>query len=164
MKYWAGIGSRTISRAIAKDMGRIASILESDGYTLRSGNATGSDQAFALGVENNAQILLPWKDFNLDFQLAHPKHTYQTPIEFDKEALESVGKFHPAPHKLDVNGVLFMSRNFRQIIGLNSPDSQFVICWTHDGTDVGGTGQAMRIASSRYIPVYNMFTLSVEQI
>ena len=35
--------------------------------------------------------------------------------------------------------------------------SDFVICWTKDGKDTGGTGQAMRIATYYWIPVYNLF-------
>ena len=58
----------------------------------------------------------------------------------------------------------FMNRNYRQVRGLDEPDSEFVICWTHDGTDVGGTGQAIRIANHYGIPVFNMFDKNATEI
>ena len=49
MKYYSGIGSRTINENTRLDMNALATALSLQGYTLRSGNATGSDQAFADG-------------------------------------------------------------------------------------------------------------------
>ena len=144
----------------------LAKILNKD-YWLRSGNATGSDQAFAEGVEDEkAQIWLPWLGFEDDFRESHPKHTYKIPSceGYDEEADKSVDIFHPIGSSLGGTSRLFMSRNYRQIRGLGEPDSEFVICWTHDGTDVGGTGQAMRIANHYNIPVYNMFYMSNDEI
>jgi hypothetical protein len=176
MKYYAGIGSRTIPPEIYRSMTILASTLESRGYTLRSGNATGSDQAFASGVETNAQIWLPWLGFENEFKLAHPAHEYrlvghdECPGEPDDEAWDSVEKFHPIFEKDSDQGdkfsrfSKFMSRNYRQIRGLGQPDSEFVICWTHDGTDVGGTGQAIRIANHYKIPVFNMYELSMSEV
>jgi hypothetical protein len=58
-----------------------------------------------------------------------------------------------------------MARNSHQIlgVGLNDPVA-FVICWTPDGAEherecgpkTGGTGQAIRLASRRGIPVVNL--------
>jgi len=163
VKFYSGIGSRETPWEVCGHMTYLATILEDMGYTLRSGNAEGADQAFASGVEKNAQIWLPWDNFNRDFQDSHPKHTYIT-NKWEKESLGSVDEFHPAPEKLSVNGVLLMARNFRQIIGLNEPDSEFLICWTPRGEIRGGTGQAIRIANSKQIPIYNMFNLTPNQI
>lgn len=180
-KFYAGIGSRTISKSVYKDMTAIATSLEEMGYWLRSGNAIGSDQAFASGVKTNAQIWLPWKDFEKEFSDKHPEHTYKLvgdeccPGEPDPEAWDSVEKFHPNfknMKKLEntlqaekyYNFMRFMSRNYRQVIGWGELDSRFVICWTHDGTDVGGTGQAIRIADYYDIPVYNLFKHSKDEI
>jgi len=58
-----------------------------------------------------------------------------------------------------------MARNFRQVIGRdNESNSEFVICWTKEGKPVGGTGQALRIASDHNIPIYNMFEYNVQQL
>ena len=51
----------------------------------------------------------------------------------------------------------FHARNCYQVLGkdLQSP-SNFVLCWTPGGAVTGGTGQALRIAIDRGIPVFNM--------
>ena len=170
MKFYSGIGSRKIPKDIKPRMINLAKILNTE-YYLRSGNANGSDQAFAEGVEDNkAQIWLPWKDFNLDFQKIYPKHQYRlvgdncTVGESDDEAWDSINQFHPNGSKLSHSSRLFMVRNYRQVRGLGEPDSQFVICWTEGGEEVGGTAQAIRIARHFHIPVYNMFHMSNDQI
>ncbi len=56
-------------------------------------------------------------------------------------------------------------RNTFQVLGPNLDDpSDFVVCWTPDGAEkaedtsevTGGTGTAIRIASTYEIPVYNL--------
>ena len=44
-----------------------------------------------------------------------------------------------------------------QVLGssLDSP-AEFVLCWTADGEASGGTGQALRIAASHGVPVFNL--------
>lgn len=178
MKFYTGIGSRNCPLNICEDMTQLATTLSNMGYTLRSGNAISADQAFASGVVGNkAQIWLPWNDFNTSFQEQYPDHEYRlvgdhcTPGESDDEAWDSVAKFHPYYTEMEMQDqkhfrifMSFMSRNYRQVRGLGQPDSEFVICWTHDGTAVGGTGQGIRIARYYGIPVYNLFNMSVEEI
>jgi hypothetical protein len=172
MKYYAGIGSRQITPKTQYEMTKLAIELSHMGYTLRSGNATGSDQAFASGA-TRAQIWLPWRDFEKEFRDEHPDHEYRlvgnhySLGEDDPEAWDSVEKFHPNYKKMVeiheikyINFMNFMSRNYRQVRGLGEPDSEFVVCWTHDGTAVGGTGQAIRIANHYDIPVFNMFHMN----
>lgn len=165
-RFYTGIGSRTISDDIRNQMTELAKSLNND-FWLRSGNADGADQAFAEGVEDEkAQIWLPWTSFNKDFKRSHPEHTYKIPNSnnFDLEADESVDKFHPIGSSLVGTSRQFMSRNYRQVRGLNEPDSEFIICWTFDGTDVGGTGQAIRIANHFNIPVFNLYHLNMDEI
>lgn len=164
-RYYAGIGSRSAPKNIQKIMSELASELCDMGYWLRSGNADGSDQAFAKGVhDKKAQIWLPWKDFNFTFQVAHPKHTYKVIRYDDSDAFKSIDQFHPKPSRLGGQGIKLMARNYRQMIGENEPDSEFVICWTTDGNIVGGTGQAWRIALHSKIPVYNLHDMSKDQV
>lgn len=162
-KYYSGIGSRITPEKVCDQMTVLAQYFDKLGYTLRSGNAEGADQAFAKG-STNAQIWLPYKEFNQEFQKEHPEHTYIEWDLTDKEAEESIDKYHPKPKKLGVVGRMMMGRNYRQIIGLNEPNSEFVICWTVDGSDTGGTGQAIRIAQDKGIPVLNLFNLSLSEI
>src|SRR6478735_2471575 len=170
-KFYAGIGSRDIPNTVKHDMNHLAWKLKVLGYTLRSGNATGADQAFATGAKEKAQIWLPWEKFEEGFQQLYPDAEYILPTKLDVEAWDSVEKFHPAYDQMKKGDVTkfitfmnFMTRNYRQVRGLNEPDSEFVICWTHDGTDVGGTGQAIRIARHFHIPVYNLFNMTPDEI
>ena len=165
MKFWAGIGSRETPEEIQDMMTEIASYLEDIGYILRSGNAQGADQAFAKGVKRAAQIWLPWMEFNQWFSLSHSEHKYAVINPDDEDAYSSIEKYHPKPKSLGHAAIKLMARNFRQVIGRdNESNSEFVICWTKGGKPVGGTGQALRIASDHNIPIYNMFNLTVEQI
>jgi len=153
MKYYAGIGSRQTSPEIMELMKEIASILEKQGWTLRSGAAQGADSAFASGVEKNAEIWIPWESFGAPH---NPNHTYKVIQYNDAEANKSVDQFHPSPKSLSSAARKLMSRNYRQIVGLDSPNSKFVICWTPNGERKGGTSQAWSIADHYNIPVFNL--------
>ena len=153
MKYWAGIGSRSTPPDIMELMKEIASILEKQGWTLRSGGAQGADSAFASGVEKNAEIWIPWESFAAP---RNPNHTYKVIDKNDKEAFDSVNQFHPNGLALRDSVRALQARNFRQLIGLNSKNSSFVLCWTPKGEVVGGTGQALRVAAYFSIPIFNL--------
>lgn len=153
MKFYAGIGSRQTSPEIIDFMKEIASILEERGWTLRSGAADGADSAFASGVEKNAEIWIPWKSFG---QPHNPNHTYKVIDKNDKEAFDSVNQFHPNGPNLRDSVRALQARNFRQLIGLNSKNSSFVLCWTPQGEVIGGTGQALRAAAYYNIPIFNL--------
>lgn len=163
-KYFTGIGSRNTPPEICKAMTEIASILEDKGYTLRSGNATGADIAFARGVKEKAEIWLPWKGFNQDFIDEHPNHTYRIISTHDGDAFRSVAQFHPDPKRLTEKGFLLMMRNHRQLFGENDVKSKFIICWTKDGRAAGGTGQNLRAGDYHDILILNMFNLSKEDV
>src|SRR5690606_28567211 len=64
---------------------------------------------------------------------------------------------HPAWDRLSPAAQKLHSRNMGQVLGpsLDSP-ARFVIAYTSDGQDSGGTGQAIRIADSLGIPVLNL--------
>jgi hypothetical protein len=164
MKVYCGIGSRQTPPDVCKAMTDIASVLEEKGYTLRSGNAHSADQAFAGGVEEKAEIWLPWEGFNQDFIDEYPNHTYKIISWSDDDAFKSVAKFHPDPKRLSEKGMLLMARNHKQLFGDNGIVSKFVICWTKDGKAVGGTGQNIRVGIYHNIPILNMFHLSKEDV
>ena len=49
------------------------------------------------------------------------------------------------------------TRNVAQVLGDDcSSPADAVICWTPDGSDSGGTGQAIRIAWAYNIRVFNL--------
>ena len=157
-KFFAGIGSRNTPPEILKMMEEISIMLDKRGFTLRSGGAVGADAAFARGTKK-AQIWIPWEGFGCDLDSSHDIKVID---ENDEDAFQSVDNYHPNGKKLKKYVRFLMARNFRQIIGLNEPNSKFVICWTPDGSEdgrgkkSGGTGQALEIAKDFEIPIYNL--------
>lgn len=164
MISYAGIGSRTITKQETLDIYDIADFLRKR-YVLYSGNADGADIAFQRGSCGGCVLWLPWKNFNKDkyWEPALNRIAYQTDL-----AKESVDKYHPAPYNLSDGARKMMARNYHQIMGLKNlyPVVSFVICCAdYDENDVkGGTGQAVRIAKKREIPVYNLRELGKGKI
>jgi hypothetical protein len=142
--------------------------LSTTGWVLRTGMATGADQAFYRGASTRGplELYLPWPTFEADahapsrgsdqFVLGQP-----TPA-----AYELAATFHPAWSRLPRAVRALHARNAHQVLGadLASP-ARFVLCWTPDGSldgrgrRVGGTGQALRIARHHGIPVFNIARL-----
>ena len=159
--YYAGIGSHDETPLeVQKSMTNVASRLSNLGWILRSGHASGADQAFERGAGRNAMIYLPTSGWNgaalsggylVDFD--------SMPIEDQKAAEDSVIRYHPVGRNLDKDKFAFKAhrRNYFQVAGTNgAPDSAFVACWTPVNDDKShGTDQAIRIARSRGIPVFN---------
>lgn len=159
---YAGIGSRKTPKTVVKTMRLIAAKLEQQGWILRSGGAEGADSAFEDGIVDraNMEIFLPGAFFN--GKSARGKgyiNATQSPAW--PQALETVYRYHPAPEKLSSPksdfGLRAMARNAMQVLGYNldSP-SKMVIAWTLNGEARGGTGQALRIAHDRHIPILNL--------
>lgn len=127
----------------------MAGILERWKFVLRSGGATGFDSAFEVGVTNptNKVIYLSSKEQQYD------------PVSWAK-AVELVLSLHPYPSTAQ-RYIHLLARNAFQVLGddLQTP-SKFVICWTRNGKDVGGTGTTIRVARKYNIPVYNMYSMS----
>ena len=51
-QYYTGIGSRETPSHISELMTKIAIYLDSLGFTLRSGDASGADTTFSIGTNN----------------------------------------------------------------------------------------------------------------
>lgn len=157
MKCYAGIGSRETPQEAKWEIHAIALYLADNGWTLRSGGADGADLAFEYGAgDGPKEIFLPWRGFN-----KNPSLLYEIP----ERAYEISAQHHPSWNYLRPSIRNLMARNAQQILGknLDSP-VQFVICWTPDGCTkgedriraTGGTGQAISIASSLNIPIFNL--------
>lgn len=154
MEWYTGIGSRSTPPDILARMTVIAEILNELGFTLRSGGAKGADKAFEKGAQDK-DVILPTDDLPKQaYEIARKFYEPYILREFDR------GWFATRPFTRRI-----MARNVLQILGrdLNSPSS-FVICWTPDGCEceqdrtqtTGGTGQAIAIASSYQIEIYNL--------
>ena len=143
MKTYAGIGSRETPTDILIQMAEIAKYLDNRDYTLRSGGAQGADTAFSKGAGNG---------FNkLEQQIF-------TADSCTNEAEYLASKFHPNWNACKPYVRRLMGRNAMIILGRLLDDKvDFVICWTKDGKDSGGTGHALRIAQDRNINIYNLF-------
>jgi len=181
-KYYAGIGSRSTPAEVLGKMTSIAGKLCDLGYVLRSGGAPGADTAFEAGVDLNydqraemvkcnerseatgidcgicplphcpyvrKEIYLPWRGFQGrdDGIVVH-----------DMSAAMLMAKvFHPNWSACSPAARKLHARNCFQVLGqdLETP-VEFVVCWTKGGKGGGGTGQALRIARARKIPIYDL--------
>ena len=152
-KIYAGIGSRKTPGNILEAMTDIASRLERAGWILRSGGADGADLAFEAGVSDpmDKEVYLPWRGFNKrqDWESC----TWNYTEEHERIAAEHHPKWMFLRH-----GVRRLhTRNVAQVLGADcGTPADAVVCWTSDGEDSGGTGQAIRIARAHGIPVFNL--------
>lgn len=145
---FAGIGSREVPSDTFFKIKEIAYKLACEGWTCRSGGANGCDTAFEYGVSmavhdspneiGGIQIFLP---------------TAKIP----DWAMKTVEQYHPAPHNLNPFAKRLHARNAQIILGENGDDPvDFVLCWTYNGRETGGTSQALRIARDNDIPIFNL--------
>lgn len=151
---YAGIGSRQAPPEILGLCTRIAHRLRGLGDTLRTGHAIGCDQAFERGAEHNAEVFLPWRDYEQDVYVwgrLWPMPTI--------EAIQMVPKYHPAPERLSMAAVRLHARNLQILLGpvvkLDPEPVDRVICWTADEKR-GGTAFGIRAARELGIPVHNL--------
>lgn len=155
VKSYTGIGSRKTPLDILNLINKIAIKLDSKGYILNSGGADGADTAFEKGSKRK-QIFLPCESFNGRTHDGISYFNYQK-LPYKDLAEETVGLYHPAAHKLSEFAFRLIARNTHQVLGKDLQSSvDFVICWTLNGEDVGGTSQAIRLATAVNIPVFNL--------
>jgi hypothetical protein len=160
--FYAGIGSRKTPDSVLRLMEKCAARLRDLGWTLRSGCAEGADSAFERGAEDQAELFIPWSGFR-----GRQPECYDGPLVMlpSPGAFELAAQTHPAWGRCSRGARALHARNCHQILGpdLESP-SVFVVCWTPDGAEearqitaaTGGTGQALRLACRRGVPVFNM--------
>ena len=152
---YAGIGSRQTPQNVMEAMIDIAEQLGALGWTLRSGHAGGADMAFELGALRTCspmEIFLPWAGFNG----APRTKEYKVP-DFNAKLMDIAAAHHPRWNILSDGAKKLHARNVCQILGDNFEEPvNMVICWTKDGLKGGGTGQAVRIANSYGIPVFDL--------
>ena len=151
MKYYAGIGPRSSPSDVQHSMKSIARQLSPTGWCLRSGNATGADQAFQRGATQK-NIFLPFQNFN--FMFADNKTAaYVEPCE---QQIEIAARHHPAWKNCSDVAKALLARNVLIILGEHLDDPvEMVVTWFPEGYS-GGTMHALRIASTYGIPVFNI--------
>lgn len=137
-RYYAGIGSRETPDDVLFTMRAAAKVLGRKGYILRSGGANGADQAFEFGSPFNRKEIFTAKHATI-------------------EAEAIAEKIHPAWSHCNEYARKLHARNVMQIMGHDlNHHVTFVVCWTKDGKDIGGTRTAIVLARSLSIPVYNL--------
>lgn len=157
-KTYAGIGSQATPHEILDLERRLAKVLAKEGWTLRSGHARGSDLAFeegaaSIGDPRLLQIFVPfWRGVE-----KQPWHHLGPALPAWNEANRIAALHHPGWTKLPEDHKILHARNSFQVLGpeLNDP-VDMVVCWTEDGAMSGGTAQALRIATQREIPIFNL--------
>ena len=148
MKYYAGIGSRNAPPEILSVMTQIAEHLELRGYVLRSGAAKGSDTAFEAGVKNPAN-----------------KEIFVGRAGSSVEAKTIAESIHPAWYNLSDYARGYHGRNVYQVLGKDlKTHVSFVVCWTLEGKEIGGTRTAIVLAKRLGIPVYNLAVCSISSV
>lgn len=175
MKFYTGVGSRETPEPILKMMTELGKKLATDGWTLRSGGATGADAAFELGWfdwfatqtpwpnEPNAEIYLPWDGYN-----GHGRDgSFGANIlpEMDDKGLHIVAEgiaaqMHPNWAACKRGARAMHARNVFQVLGrdLKTP-SRMLIAWTpltKQGLPTGGTATAIKLAEKHNIACFNL--------
>ena len=153
-KFYTGVGSRDTPDEILTLMTVIARKAYSEGLWLWSGGAEGADTAFEQGAGDHKQIFLPWPGFGRK----HGRIPHINDVPGPTEEAEAMAPLHhPAWDKCNESGRLLHSRNCHQVLGLSLKcRTSGLICWTRRGKIVGGTGQALRIATDYSVPVLNL--------
>jgi hypothetical protein len=153
--FYAGIGSRRTPEDALILAQQAAEFLADRGWTLRTGHAPGADQAFERGAGRKAEVYLPWPSFekgellDADAIIDHPSQA----------AFNIAAAHHPHWGSLGRGGRALHARNVHQILGRECNDPvRFVLCWTPNGEEVGGTAQAMRIAKAYGVEIINLAT------
>lgn len=161
MRYFTGVGSRETPDDVLTVMEGLAFMLARSGWVLRSGGADGADAAFERGamrgmhpesLEPWPQIFLPWRGFN--DRPVGPDFFPPQPAAF-----VVAERHHPAWGLLTRGGRMLHARNVHQVIGpdvLSASPSTFLVCWTPGGRGSGGTGQAIRLANTYGVPVFDL--------
>lgn len=175
MKAYTGVGSRETPTDILDMMTEIGKKLAGDGWTLRSGAATGADAAFELGWfqwfagctpwpnEPQAEFFLPWNGYN-----GHDRDgcfganllpDLDNPTLY-KDALVIAEQTHPNWAACKRGARSMHARNVYQVLGqdLKTP-SKMLIAWTKltkAGQPMGGTATAIRLAEKYGIPCFNL--------
>lgn len=173
VKYYTGVGSRSLPYGMYEFMVRIGYQLARQDFILRSGGADGADSAFYEGAlcyaeETNTEVLadiyIPWNGFNTHVAgakgIINPAAIRQ---ELWATAHQTASEIHPAWDSCSVPAKKLHARNCFQVLGhqLDTP-SNFLICWAppiltgESRTIKGGTRTAWELAKREGVRVFNL--------
>ncbi|MCR4870350.1 MAG: hypothetical protein K5859_03510 [Atopobiaceae bacterium] len=169
--HYAAIGEKGAPSEVQKAMEEVAAILANDDWVARSGHVEGADQAFERGAGGKADVYIPFPKFNSTTRIIGNTFSFDDLSSNEQRlAYASVDKYHPDASKLRAEAAKVLdqkakgsdgkmkiqARSFFQICGRGSEgDSAFVACWVPANGKSHDADQALRIAKSRGIPVFN---------
>lgn len=156
MRKIACIGSRDAPPEYLELMRKIGSYIVRSKCCVATGNAQGSDQAFALGgnqVDSQKVILyLPWSTY----EKSAIEWGNRRVLDHPTGCRELAARHHPAWGNLTQGVRSLMTRNASIIL-----DSKLVIAYlNHSKQGGGGTGHGWRIAKSLGIPRIDLSEIS----
>lgn len=168
---YAGVGSRQTPLFIRTAMTSASYKMSQDGWHLRSGYATGADQAWGLGAAKHSEsslhdrwtMYLPWQGYNnapsnddrFQTVIWNQELEWETRAAYNSDPLIKMGKPHWDQLKSSVQ--LLHMRNTVIVLGENLDEpAACVLGWTPNGDGSGGTGQAYRVAQANQIPVFDL--------
>jgi hypothetical protein len=147
----ACIGSRNIDDATTNLLIEVGEYLVSNGHEIRSGNAQGADQSFALGGNkinaSKVTLCLPWKGFNKENLDAENKILLP-----DEKWKEPAAAHHPWWNALSYGAKQLITRNY----GIVSCADRVLARPHPEANNTGGTWHAIRCAESLGIPVLDL--------
>ena len=165
MKTYAGIGSRGTPSEVLHFMRTVGAVLAGQGWVLRSGHASGADQAFERGClrgNGQAEIYLPWDGFEgarASTQSDNGNMQYLVPAWAPNyaQAEKLAEQFHPAWHNCTTAARKLHTRNMYQILGTSLEEPvDLVICWTREGRGEWSIDQAIRLAKHLNVPIFDL--------
>ncbi|WP_073167402.1 hypothetical protein [Desulfofundulus australicus] len=140
----AVIGTREPNSRMARLCEAVCRKLRDAGYYLATGNALGIDNiardTWNERFPERVILYLPWAGYNAGG--IHPRNRVIV-FSGQRDWLESVRKYHPAPDRLSSAAVKLHARNFGIV-----KSADLVIAFPRSISKPGGTGQGMRIAEA----------------
>jgi hypothetical protein len=165
-RRYAGIGSRETPPAALALIEAVSAGLARNGWVLRTGMSPGADQAFYTGARAGGgavELYLPWPGFEGDARLEGEAGEVRELSRPSALAYELAERHHPAWGRVGARARHLFARDGHQVLGADLATAvAFVVCWTADGSldgsgaGAGGTGQALRIARSEQVQVFNL--------
>ncbi len=155
----ACVGSRDIDEALFDQLNTLGKFLAVMDYTVVSGNAVGSDYAFASGANshnpNKVKLYLPWRTYNSEHLVPGNIVVPEPDIEWEAIARENHEKYD----ELTQGAKKMMQRN----VGIVK-DSVLVLGALNNkkSPGMGGTGHAMRVAFALEIPFIDVSGLGTK--
>lgn len=143
MKKVACVGTREISDEMRRKLVLFGRMIVMRGYELHTGNALGSDAAFAEGgnkLPGQVHLHLPWSSYNAD--LIKPENVVRS--SYSSAIADLAASCHPAWAACSQGTKKLLARN-ASIISSSDAVVYFV---DESKLGGGGTGHSVRVASA----------------